>query len=237
MKKANRKKGILCCILFLLIVCGYLGLASNYFGLEESRKETSKQETIHNNEEKDYVEPYVDENPITIGFYRNQNGTRNLISSYNSPLTLYQDIVSLEVYFTNEVTLIGNQLDLWNQYYQNYPDIENYKIGYHISFQASDLEVNQTILNPSDVNSFFDYIQIYLYDDIHQDSEWYDHISQEEVTEETIFTSIKLTASTKIDEINSPIKLSVFIYDSNDLDESGNYRGNNSYEIEINRES
>lgn len=226
MKRINSRKGILICILFLLCGC------SPFNQIQET---SSKKEEVKNNEEKDYVEPYIDDNPILLGLYQNQNGTKNLLTSYDSPLIQYQDIISFEVYYTKEDTLVGNQKELWNQYYQNYQDIDTYKIGYHISFKTRDLEVNQTILNPSDVGSFFDYIQVYLYDDIHQDSGWYDHISQEEVTEETRFTSIKLTASTRINEIISPITLTAFTYNEDDFDENGNYRGGSSYQVVINR--
>lgn len=228
MRKQNSKKKILVCVLLLVVLSGCSGLGKN-------QEDNSKQETVKNNEEKDYKEPYVDDNPILLGLYLNQSGTRNLISSYDSPLTQYQDIVSFDVYFTNEEVLTGNQKDLWSYYYQNYQDIDTYKIGYQISFKTDNLEVNQMILNPSDVGSFFDYIQVYLYDDIHQDGGWYDHVSQEEVTDETRFTSIKLTASTKIAEIISPITLTVFTYDSDDFDENGNYRGKSSYQVVINR--
>ena len=46
-------------------------------------------------------------------------------------------------------------------------------------------------------------------------------------------TSIKLTASVYVDEVISPIKLSVFTYDQDDFDDSGNYRGNSIYTINV----
>ena len=200
----------------------------------EEEKLQPKQEKVGDIKEQDYVEPYVDENPIFLGLYLNENETRILLNSYDSPLTRYQDIVSLEVYYTKDESFTGNQKQLWHQYYQNYSNIDAYKIGYHINFETNTTTIDKVILNPSDVESFFDYIQVYLYDDINQDSSWYSHITNEEITDTTKLTSIKLTASTKIDEVTSPITITAFTYDNEiDFDTNGQYRGNSSYKIMI----
>ena len=171
--KHKFKKLFICLIIFLICGCS----------IQNKKEEPKKQETVQKDEEKDFVEPYVDDNPIELGLFLNQNGSRTLISTYDSDLTLYKDIVSLEVYYTTEETLIsGSQKNVWQEYYQKYTEVDAYKIGYHIQFKTNDLEVDKTILSPSDVESFFDYIQVYLYDDIHQDGNWYNHISQDEVT-------------------------------------------------------
>ena len=79
------------------------------------------------------------------------------------------------------------------------------------------------------------YIYNYLYDDIHQpDGAWYSHVEENQVTNETIYSSIKLYAAEKTNEISSPITLTVFTYDTaDDFDESGMYRGNSKYTITI----
>lgn len=194
-----------------------------------------KQEKVQEKIEQDYADPYLEEEPVNLGVYQNQSGTRTLITSFDSPLTVYQDIASFEVYYTKDTPLIGNQKNLWNIYFQNYENASVYKIGYHINFETTSGIIDKTILSPSDVESFFDYIQIYLYDDINQNSSSYSHITKEEITEETILTSIKLTASTKIDEVTTPITLTVFTYKNGDFDENNHYIGNSSYQIIINR--
>ncbi len=220
----------------IVMLCFCILCLSGCSILDTKKNLQKKEESVQKDEEKNFVEPYVDDNPIQLGLYLNQNNSRSLINTYDSDLTMYTDIVSLETYYTQEELLASsNQKNLWNQYYQNYSNIDSYKIGYQIQFTTNSLEVNKTILKPSDVESFFDYIQVYLYDDIHQDDGWYDHITEEEVTEETRFTSIKLTASTKIAEIISPIVVTVFTYDDNDFAEDGSYRGNSRYQITINK--
>ena len=126
---------------------------------------------------------------------------------------------------------------MWNTYYQNYQDIDSYKIGYHLEFETSTKKIDKTILKPSDTESIFEYIQVYLYDDINQESVSYSHITDDKITENTILTSIKLTASTKIDEIKTPITLIVFTYDNEDFDKNNHYRGNSSYQLTINRKT
>ena len=216
-----KKKILIFLICFILLGC---------------TQENNLTKKIINKKEENYVEPYIDTNPIQVGLYVNQNNKRYLTNEYKSSFPKYQDIVSLEVYYTNDNAIEGNQKNIWDHYYGTYQNIENYKIGYHINFKTNEIEVNKTILSPKDIESFFDYIQIYLYDDIHQEGTWYDHIKEEEVTEETLYTSIKLTGSTKINEIISPITITAFTYQSNDLDEEGNYKGKSYYITKIIRE-
>lgn len=217
-------------LIFSLIIVFILTSCSFSANDEQMKTKKIQEPTVD-----DYVDPYIDENPISLGLYLNEFGNKSLITTYDSPLTQYTDIVSLEVYYTNEKSFSGNQKELWNTCYQNYQEIDTYKIGYHIHFETTSEIIDKTILNPIDTESFFNYIQIYLYDDINQDNGWYDHITQEEVTENTLLTSIKLTASTQISEITSPITLTTFTYDSDDLDKNNNYLGNSKYQITINR--
>ena len=200
---------------------------------KEPTLETNKK-IINDNENKEFIEPYIDDNPIQLGLYLNKNNTRTLITTFEGPFTIYKDIVSLEVYYTNETAFNRNQKKFWNQYYSNYNDIDNYKIGYHITFQVESQKLEATILKPSDAEKIIDYVIVYLYDDINQNSGWYDHITEEEMMPETILTSIKLTANSKITDITSPITVTAFTYDNDDFDELGNYRGNSSFKVTIN---
>ena len=194
----------------------------------ETKKVTSKEAT------QNIVEPKINDNSIDIGLYENEEGTRVLVETLNIPFPQLQDIIVLETYYTKDKTLIqGKQKELWDEYKKKYENIDDYKVGYHIQFKTNKEEINKTILNPKDVESFFNYIQIYLYDDIHQTNSWYSHV--EKITEETILTSIKLTGSIYIDQVISPIRLKVFTYQEKDLDNQNNYTGNNQYEIIINK--
>lgn len=208
-----------------------------------NKKQEQQNEVI--DEKKEIEQPkeedkYVDTNPIELSFYMyyDKNTNRQRLTEYKTPFVIGQDLCSLEIYYTKDETLaINNQKTLWNQYYQNYNNIDAYKIGYKISFTTVNNEnISKYILSPKDTDAVFNFIQIYLYDDIHvQDGAWYSHITEEEYNENTLLTSIKLTGSDYTNQIASDITLEVFTYDANDFDEKGNYLGNSKASIIISR--
>lgn len=206
-------------------------------GCEAKVKDDVKEDvnTIEVDQNKDYVDPYLDDNPIELGLYVNNNESRDLVTSYDVDFIQYTDIISLEVYYTRDEVLSGSQKNLWNTYFNKYSDIDKYKIGFNISFQVGEDIRSVQILKPSDVNSIFDYVQIYLYDDINQDGGFYSHITDSEFNDNSILSSVKLTASTKIDDITSDIKVKVFTYDEDDFDDNGIYKGSSYYEAIISR--
>ena len=187
------------------------------------------------------IKQYVDDNPINIGLYMYYNSytNRKLISGYTANWIEYQDICSLEVFFTKDDEIPGTIFQsMWPQYYNKYTNIDNYKVGFNIEFDTIDGHIKQNILTPNDTYIIFDYIQLYLYDDVHQQpGVWYSHITEEEYNDTSILSSIKLTGSTRINEITSDIILTVFTYDTDDFDSQGFYRGNSSYKVIIKRQS
>lgn len=201
---------------------------------EDKEKEiTNEQEPIIEEQK----ETYIDDNEIKPGLYLYQNSytNRKLITTFKSPLTQFKDIASFEVFYTQDAEInSANQKQLFNEYKEKYTNNNNYKIGYNIKFTVNnEKEFDLNILKPSDNQEIFNYIQIYLYDDINTKDSFYSHLEDNNVTEDTLFTSIKLTASVYIDQITSPITLSAFTYDADDFDENGKYRGNSIYQITI----
>ena len=73
---------------------------------------------------------------------------------------------------------------------------------------------------------------MYLYDDINNNG-YYSHLTEEDINDNTIISSIKLTAGTYYEKITSNIKLTVFTYDEDDFDENKNYIGNSKHTIII----
>lgn len=183
------------------------------------------------------IEEYTDNNPIVLGIYQyHQNIDRELLTDYQTNWASQTDIGSFEIFFTNDPTLPSSSFkDLWYTYYNNYQNVEGYKIGYNIKFTINnDTNINQNILSPDDSKTFFDYLQIYLYDDIHQENNtWYSHMTQEEYNENVMLTSIKLTNSDYTNQITSDILLTAFTYKQSDFDENNNYRGHSKYTITI----
>ncbi len=222
-------------VLIMLILSMLTGCTKNKEQPNDDVDEKREVEQPKQEEEK-----YIDNNPIGLSFYMyyGQNINRKRLETYQAPFVIGQDLCSLEIYYTKDDVLdINSQKNLWNQYYQNYNNIDNYKIGYKISFTTINNEnISKYILSPKDTDEVFNYIQLYLYDDINvQDGAWYSHITEEEYNDNTILTSIKLTGSDYTNQIASDITLEVFTYDADDFDEEGNYRGNSKTSIIISK--
>ena len=222
----------------LIITCLLLTLTSCSYKTQPINKKDNKK-NITSNVKEEIKDTYIDNNPITLGIYMYTNSStpRYKTNEYKNNWKLNVDICSLEIFYTNEDQIPGtNFKNLWNNYYQNYTDINSYKIGYLIEFNTkNEGKIKKYIKSPQDTDSIYKYIQLYLYDDIHQDGGWYSHITENEYNNDSILTSIKLTGSTYIDEITSDISLTAFTYDDDDFDENGEYRGISKQTVIIKR--
>ena len=194
--------------------------------IPDNNKEEEKEEEIP-------AEPvYVDDNPITVGMYMNGK----LVTEYSTTFRNDMDIASIDVYYSNESEAgSANTKRNFNKYYANYENIDNYKIGYYIKFRADGKDYEHMILDADNEFTFYPYIYLYLYDDIHQaDGSWYSHVTKEEENENTLFTSIKLYLAGSYDKMEDEITVMAFTYDGeDDFDEEGHYRGKSSYTVKI----
>ena len=178
-------------------------------------------------------------NKIGLYIHGQDLGTHNLITEYVSNWEKGKDIECFEAFTTNEKTVSGNGFkNTWEPYWYKYSDADSCKIGYCLTFTLNSSEVmTKTIKAPTDTAKYFDYIELYIYDDVHQtQGVWYTHLSPSDIKADTFMTSIKLTAGSKISEVKD-IKLSAFTYSSaKDFDPvTGMYIGKNSYEITVTR--
>ena len=213
-------------IIFLLILIILCGCKNN--NIENLNNKNIKTDDTYVKEKVE--ETYIDDNPIIVSLYSNSK----LISEYEFYNQNMKDIGVFTAFFTNDEYLPDSSKYTWKNYYNNYiEDISKYKIGYNIYFEDNDTIYNKNILGPEGMYYFDPYLYIYLYDDINQlDGAWYSHVEENEVKDNTIFSSIKIYQASK--DFSSPIKLTVFTYDSDDdFDEKGNYRGKSSYTINL----
>ena len=207
-------------VLFLMIIILLLTSCSN-------TKNTVKNDgnnVEHVEEPRIDEEVYVDDNPIKIGFYLDEYSVWNKIEEFYSPYIAIKDINWFNVFLTNERQIPNYGIKgTWQSFYNNYQNIENYRLGYEISFTLNDgTEVSETVLSPKGVYEykFSRYVYIWVYDDVNQNSSWYTHLEREDFNKNTLMTSIKLMATdlTK-KEIASPIAVTVFTYnDDEDFD-------------------
>lgn len=182
-------------------------------------------------------EEYIDDNQIKLGLFlrdNNYNNKERLEDTYYTEFVSGEDIGLFEVFLTDDKMVDGTSFkNLWDKYYKEYDDIDDYKIGFNIKFILEDgTNYNGNFLAP-DIYKFSDYFFVYLYDDVHQNNDTYGHL--ENMNEDTLLTSVKISARDGIDKVENLI-LSVFSYDSeDDFDEEGNYIGNSIYVIRIKR--
>lgn len=175
--------------------------------------------------------------PDTVGIYiPAEDGTRNRkrIGEFIAKRTAKTDIDCFEILASHNSVVEGSSYKtMWKNAWNSQGEFSDAKIGFYISFQLDDgTEISQTVLKPSDAAWFYDYLEIYLYDDIHQTG-WYSHLEDSDIQENTVISSIKLTSGSKISHVGT-IFLTAFIYNSTDnFDETGMYIGNVSETIAI----
>lgn len=218
-------KKILTILVFLLILTGCSEKK------EEVKKEEPKEEIKEIEEVK---EVYNDLNDTKIGLYILSGNKLNLIHEYKTTIANDIDAGVFQIYPSNEEAIALNS-GFGDSFYNTWTSLPNYKelkIGFNVSYTLENGEsVSYNILDPKIIyKEFYDY----LYDDYaNRYSSWYSHIEENEYTEDTLFTSIKLY-SADVNKVSSKVKLTVFTYDSlDDFDSNNEYRGNSKYTIEI----
>lgn len=169
--------------------------------------------------------------PDMIGIYipaGDGTAARKLITKFAAERVAKKDIDCFEIITSNEDRLEGSSFSsIWKKAWDGYKNAENSKIGFRIDFELdSGKIISKMLLKPSDSHEFFDYVEIYMYDDINQTpGVWYTHLEDDDMREETIISSIKLTSGSRIAEVGD-ITLTAFIYNGEDnFDEGGNYIG------------
>ncbi len=258
----NKLKKILMIIMVVIIISAFLTLGYFTFKyykaykkyenekLEEVRiyeENLAKEEEIRINKEKEenerrqFLEENVYNNTIPIGIYTIQNGRKVLTREFycdwsrDSIFALFYAIASNEEELPN--TNFENQ---FKEYWEKNEMASSYKIGYNIKYTLDTGEViDKRILCPDDTESLFANLQFYLYDDVtYMPGRRYYHMRQYEVTDATIYTSVKIVGYKETKGVNGPIELTVFTYDGDeDFDkETGKYLGNSKFTTKIYRE-
>lgn len=180
----------------------------------------------------------VEVKPGVVGLYiPAEDGTkaRKLVREFTCKRVAKQDIDCFEVLASQEEYVSGSSFSgMWKQAWETAGAEENSKIGFVIELVLTDGQIiKQTILKPSDAKWFYDYLEVYLYDDIHQNGGWYTHLEDENIKEETVISSIKLTSGSKIDQVGD-ITLTAFVYQGEDcFDENGAYIADVLYTVAI----
>lgn len=244
-----KRKLILCLTIIIiltsiLIIILFKNLNNTKLDSPDKYQQNSEITNILNDSENDislYEEPqYVDTNPVKIGIYINDSNSKKLVK--DNYICSFEPENIMGIFYaipTNETTLTNNSFSkMWKEYINNYPNPQTYRIGYNISFELNTGEtINKTILNPDDAYYMFPKVMVFLYDDVNLvPGKKYYHITQDDMNENTICSSIKLVGDVESKNIISDITLKAFCFDSqDDFDENNNYRGDSYYTITISK--
>lgn len=179
--------------------------------------------------------------PNVISIYIPKANSKNRIrqTEFTGPWKKKQDIDCFEVLASNEETVTGTGFKaMFDKLWEAFPNREGYKIGYELQYALKDgTEIRYTILSPKDIQKT-EYLECWLYDDIHQKAGVrYTHLSEKDMKEDTLITSIKLTCGSKIADVGDEIHLKAFLYwdPATQINFDGFYVGSVSHEIVIRR--
>lgn len=207
---------------------------------EEEKVKSTSNTTIKKEDSEEDIEPsYVDDNNTPIALYERNGSTLKKLSTFDSKITVKKDIKTFQAFPSDEETINHSGTKYANYYYEKWNEVnpdKKYKVGFNLSYTLNDgTNISQNILGPSTTQTNYDYIEVYLYDAYkHRNDSFYSHIEENEYNDETLITSIKLTAGSKFNDIKSKITLTVFTYDEDDFDPDNNeYRGNSKYSVTI----
>jgi len=177
--------------------------------------------------------------PDVLSFYhpkdKNYSPRVRFGDSYTGPWKKGKDIGSFEAIPSEEEELPGEFFgDIFGAAWTAFPDANSCKIGYTLRYTLDDgSEIKYTMLSPKHIEHT-EYIECWLYDDYHRKPhKFYSHLKPGSMKDETLITSIKLTAGKQIGHVTD-IWLTAFICDSlDDFDADRNYIGQTSCTIHI----
>ena len=159
------------------------------------------------------------ENAAPAGLYNmtssDASETYELVSTFKDDMSKGRDLCVLGGFPSRETTLTGADMgEIWNACVRDNSLSDTLRPGYLLEFDTPEGKCEKLILRPSDVTEdHWEYIETYIYDDIHQTpGAWYSHLLDNEFTDDTIVTSVKITAGEKIGKVEN-LKLTIFMYD------------------------
>lgn len=180
---------------------------------EEFTKEENEETTnVPETEEAETEAPL----PCLVGLYDELGapGTYTRLSEWNEPWIQGKDIAVFDIIPSTEGTLNSPSFQtLWktesdkispDAYVKPYLLLEyTLSDGTKESFTITGWKEAEEVVTKG-------YLEVYLYDDIHQDGGWYSHLTEADTNEETVISSVKLTAGKNISSVES-IVISAYI--------------------------
>ncbi len=218
---------------------------------EATQETTTVEETTPEETEPETAAPTIEEvraaaianpNQPMMYFYDRHNEYVTFTESmdiYSTDWIYYNDILLFTNFPTNPDSIAYSEFrDVFRNGWNAYADAAASKIGYEVKLTMNDgTQRIATLLKPSDTQSIFDYVEVYLYDDVNRAyGEWYSHLEDAAMNENTFISGIKLTTGKWIDLVGY-VDLTMFTYQSEaDFDsETGRYIGGNYNTMHVTR--
>lgn len=177
--------------------------------------------------------------PNLINLYVNR---KRVNGEYKTNWVKGKDIAVFYAYPTQKESVESlKYMDLFKLYWYPFPKADEYKIGYFLTFTLKSSEVIELPIRlpkdcPKDPKAnFYQYIEVYVYDNLHRiPGPTFYHLEPSSTFDNTIMTSIKLTAGTKFEEVVSA-RLTAYIFkdDSNFDPSTGKYTGPVSCTVDV----
>lgn len=197
----------------------------------ESMTQSATQATVKETEPLIYI-PDETGRPF-VNFYHSFDASRqdrDMCGIFESTWVAKKDIVILEPLAFVEPKHFGsvsNYAQFWKELWDSHAKANVCKTGFVMNIQLLDgTSIKKVITKPSDTESFYNYVEMYIYDDINQKpNTWYSHLLDSQMNDKTLMSSIKITAGSDIAKV-SKIVVSVFVYENEkDFDSNGNFIG------------
>ena len=178
----------------------------------------------------------------------------NKVTHVDKEWTPEEDLESFGAFCSTQDSFpFTSEMEAHNELWNSIETEKDYKIGYELSFDVDgdhkvitilkpgDIETNEDLFNGNypedgDYSDITGYMGVWVYDDMHQEpGASYIHITQEEVNDNTLLTSIKLRPTPQSEQISNLV-LKAFTYSSEDeFDKDGHYIGGYASEVDFSK--
>ena len=148
---------------------------------------------------------------------------------YGLVRTLYDDmsrgidLCVVGIFLSQEDVVSGPKFqDIWRDCASKAgTDVTAYRTGFLMEFATADgSSFSRLIMRPEDItqDESWEYVETYTYDDIANEfAGWYYHLTPDTFDENSLMTSFKVTAGSRIKEVGE-IHLTVFLYTRDEMD-------------------
>jgi len=164
------------------------------------------------------TEPPQTEPPVILPrlefFLDDLSGTFAVMDSYKASYLQGRDVGCFGIIPKVEISGKKSYRAFWNAATAEYVELADMRLAYILEFElASGERITVPIITASDtVGEYNKYLEVYIYDDVHQvEGQFYSHLLDWQMNDETLITSVKLTGGPMVGEVGD-IRLTAYLY-------------------------